>query len=92
MKEILKGMGLSVVGTPTLHLDASSALMVGLRGGGGGRLKHLEIKQLILQTWVDRRRLNLVKVSGSENPADVLTKIPTVAMFTRCRASLDLTA
>ena len=78
--EILKQMGFRVA-KPLLYSDSSSALKVAFRNGGGGRLRHLELKQLVLQHWVSLHRLGLVKVDGTRNPADFLTKTTTVEAF-----------
>ena len=41
---------------------------------GLGKMRHLEVKLLFLQGCVQRGRLNLGKVHGATNVADVLTK------------------
>jgi len=89
MAEILRCMGLRVA-KPTLYSDSSSALKVSLRQGGGGRLKHLEIRQLVLQQWVTNKRLSLAKCLGTRNPADFLTKAPTLEMFNLGKSMLRL--
>ena len=78
--EILRQMGFKVA-KPLLHSDSSSALKVAFRNGGGGRLRHLELKQLVLQHWVALHRLGLVKCLGTSSPADFLTKTTTLDAF-----------
>jgi len=56
-----------------LHVDSSAAKSIASRVGLG-RVRHLEVKFLWLQAVVRDRRLEIRKVHGTENPADVLTK------------------
>ena len=56
-----------------LHVDSSAAKSIASRVGLG-RVRHLEVKFLWLQAVVRDRRLEVRKVQGTENPADVLTK------------------
>ena len=42
---------------------------------GLGRMRHLDIRDLWLQKEVEDGRLEIVKVLGTENPADLMTKI-----------------
>ena len=78
--ENLRGMGFKVARL-LLHSDSSSALKVAFRNGGGGRLRHWELKRLILQHWVAAYRLGLVRCAGTRNPADYLTKCTTLEFF-----------
>ena len=41
---------------------------------GPGRLKHVEIKHFALQHWIRQVRLNLDKVTTTEQLADIMTK------------------
>ena len=54
------------------------------------RLKHMEIKQLVQQTWADCRRIALTKVAGTKNVADILRKALSIVMFESCRDWLCL--
>ena len=65
MAEILRCMGFRIA-RPTLYSDSSSALKASLRQGGGGRLKHLEIRQLALQ--------QSDEVLGNQEPGRLLDK------------------
>jgi len=56
-----------------LWVDSSAAKSIASRVGLG-RVRHLEVKFLWLQEVVRDRRLEVRKVHGAENPADVLTK------------------
>ena len=41
---------------------------------GDGKIKHPELKTLWVQDHVDRRIVKINKISGSTNPADLMTK------------------
>ena len=58
---------------PVWYGDSSSALQLA-NGTGAGRLKHVEVRLLAIQSRVAAGRLRLVKVESAENVADVLTK------------------
>ena len=56
-----------------LHIDAQAALGI-LERQGVGRVRHLDIGVLWLQEQQVRRVVELTKVLGTENPADLMTK------------------
>ena len=56
-----------------LWVDSSAAKSIASRIGLG-RVRHLEVKFLWLQAIVRDKRLEVRKVHGAQNPADVLTK------------------
>ena len=89
--EILKGMGLDPR-KPLLHTDSQSGMRVAIRQGGGGRLKHLEIKDLAIQQWIACGRLAIQKCAGTRNGADFLTKVPSYEMFVLGLQALRLSA
>ena len=55
------------------HCDSMAAIQNTHRQGLG-RMRHLELRWLWLQAEVQRKRLVLVKILGTENPADGATK------------------
>ena len=59
--------------TACLKEDASACIGMTKRLGPG-RLKHVEIKHFALQHWVRQGRLNLDKVTTTEELADTVTK------------------
>ena len=59
--------------TACLKEDASASIGMAARLGPG-RLKHVEIKHFALQHWVRQERLNLDKVTTTEQLADIMTK------------------
>ena len=56
-----------------LHVDAAAALGI-LERQGVGRVRHLDIGVLWLQEQQLRRVVELTKVLGTSNPADLMTK------------------
>ena len=63
-------------GTPMgvyLHVDASAAIGVAQRKGLG-KIRHLDTQPLWIQDAARQKRLSLLKVPGTENPADLMTK------------------
>ena len=59
--------------TACLQEDASACIGMATRLGPG-RLEHVEIKHFSLQHWVRQGRLNLDKVTTTEQLADIMTK------------------
>ena len=56
-----------------LKIDSSSAKAITSRLGAG-KVRHLEVRFLWLQEVTRNKQLQVVKVRGKANPADVLTK------------------
>ncbi len=56
-----------------IKIDSSSGISIASRLGQG-RLKHLEFKQLAIQTCIRRRVVRLGKVDSAHNHGDLLTK------------------
>ena len=65
-----------------LWIDSSAAKAVASRIGLG-KIRHVEVRYLWIQEDVARGRIELKKVLGTENPADVLTKPKAIAEFRR---------
>ena len=57
-----------------LHIDASAALGI-LQRQGVGRVRHLDVGVLWLQEQQLKRLVDLTKVLGTQNPADLMTRI-----------------
>ena len=57
-----------------IYSDSSAARSVARRRGIAGRLRHLQIRHLWLQSRVALGHLKLDVVAGERNPADTLTK------------------
>ena len=71
LQTMLKEMG---VKTSLVLATDSSGAKSHSSTRGLGRMRHIEVKNLFLQDLVQKRAVVLRKVSGVNNPADVLTK------------------
>ena len=56
-----------------VHTDSSAAKGIGSRRGLG-KLRHVELAQLWVQDLVARGKIRIVKIAGTDNVADALTK------------------
>ena len=66
-----------------LWSDSTSARGIACRKGLSSRTKHIETKYLWLQEAVSSRRIQWGKVRTSANPADLMTKLKSVAEMCR---------
>jgi len=71
MQSIMKDMGWEA--KITVWVDSSAAKSIASRIGLG-KVRHMEVKFLWLQEVVKAKRVEVKKVAGDKNPADVLTK------------------
>ena len=67
------GKDLGIYLQARLHVDASAAIGI-LDRRGVGRVRHLDVGMLWMQEQRLRRVLDLQKVLGTANPADLMTK------------------
>ena len=70
-QSMLKDLGM--YGSITLFTDSSAARGI-IHRAGLGKLRHLETGYEWLQSAVKAKKLQVRKVLGTENPADLLTK------------------
>ena len=80
VKGTIEGMGLQTLARDLgwnfelkLFVDSSAAKAIASRQGLG-KIRHLEVRHLWLQQAVREKKLELRKVLGKVNPADILTK------------------
>ena len=71
-----------------VYADSSAALAVAKRKGAG-KLRHINVSSLWIQERQDREDLELRKVLGTENPADLMTKYLTRTAVDRCMGYLS---
>ena len=71
MQSLLKDLGWSL--KIRVHSDATAAISI-CRRKGLRKVRHLDTTDLWIQGKVTRKKLELVKILGTEHPADVLTK------------------
>ena len=75
LKSLARELGFkNISNVVVLGTDSSAAKSFVCRRGLG-KMRHIEIRDLWLQKEVREGRLKVVKVVGSENPADLMTKI-----------------
>ena len=55
-----------------------------------GKIRHLDVEDLWVQTKVRDKTIELVKVLGAENPADILTKYVDRGILTKMLAKLGM--
>ena len=71
MRTIMRDLGFDA--KIRIHSDACAAIGIARRRGLG-RVRHLDVEDLWIQGLVRDGTIELVKVPGAENPADILTK------------------
>ena len=57
----------------TLYADSSAALAIAKRKGAG-KLRHINVSALWIQDIQDREGAQYMKILGTDNPADLMTK------------------
>ena len=72
-----------------LGTDSSAAKSFVCRRGLG-RMRHLEIRDLWLQKEIRDGKVEVAKIRGTENPADLMTKILTVKEVNSRLKSMNL--
>jgi hypothetical protein len=73
IRSMLAELGIGIQGPIQLHSDSSAARSFASRRGVG-KMRHLETRYLWLQAEVAGQRVQLRRVAGEANPADLLTK------------------
>ena len=54
--------------------DSSAAIGIAQRDGLGGRCRHIKVQYLWIQERIKEGELQVAKVPGTNNPADIMTK------------------
>ena len=72
-----------------LHSDATAAIGIARRKGLG-KIRHLDTADLWIQDKVRSKEINLIKVLGSENMADALTKYVDRATLSKALDKMNL--
>ena len=88
LQSLLKDLGWNV--QLRLHSDATAAIGM-CRRKGLGKVRHLATTDLWIQEKVRGRQIELCKVLGSENPADVFTKYVSRETMNGALARMNLT-
>ena len=89
MQSMLIDLGIHV--SVTLFTDSSAARGI-IHRAGLGKMRHLETGYLWLQAAVKAKRLQIRKVLGTDNPADLFTKHLSSADMWKHLETLDMTS
>ena len=74
-----------------LFSDSAAALSCMTRPGlVTSRMKHIELRFLVIQEWIAKRRLVVTKEAGSRNGADLFTKFLLEVLFVQHRARVGM--
>eukprot|EP00971_Amphidinium_carterae_P216068 4288747-Amphidinium_carterae.1 len=84
---LMGDLGFKVSGK--LNTDSAAAKGVASRRGRG-KIRHLEIPTLWLQSAVQRKLFEMAKVHGPDNPADLMTKFLNADVMCRHLKKLGL--
>ena len=87
LKALCADMGVPV--NVRVHTDASAAIGMARRRGLG-KVRHLAVSDLWIQDKVACKEIELLRVKGSENPADILTKPVEAKILVGHKAALGL--
>lgn len=87
MKSILRDLGFHV--KVRIHSDACAGIGMARRRGLG-RVRHLDVEDLWIQSKVRDGAIDLVKAKGADDPAHGLTKHVSAELLTRMLEQLNL--
>ena len=71
LKAVMADMGMNA--SVKVYVDANAAIGMIMRDGLSG-VRHIDTQYLWIQEAVKEKRLQVLKVDGSKNPADLFTK------------------
>ena len=71
-----------------VYADSSAALAIAKRKGAG-KLRHINVSSLWIQERQDKEYLELRKVLGTENPADMMTKHLARSSVDKCMCQIS---
>ena len=92
MTTLAKEMGFHSLGDKITLATDSSAAQSFVNRRGIGRMRHLAIRDLWLQKEIREGKLQTIKVLGTENPADLMTKALSLGDLTKRLTTLSLVA
>ena len=75
----------------TLYADSSAALAIAKRKGAG-KLRHINVSALWIQDIQDREGAQYLKIEGTKNPADLMTKYLARDKVEACMTSISQVA
>ena len=87
LQSICRDLGLDL--KLRVHSDATAAIGIAKRRGLG-RIRHLHTADLWVQEKIRSGHVELLKILGSENPADLFTKYVDSTVIAMARKRMDL--
>jgi hypothetical protein len=73
-----------------LHSDSQSAIHLAKNSAFHSRTKHIDLRYHFIRSLIEDGVLKFLKIAGSKNPADMLTKPVTTEKLELCAASVGL--
>jgi hypothetical protein len=89
LRSMLGELGIGLSGETELYSDSSAARCFAARRGVG-KMRHLEVRHLWLQEEVSSHRVQLRRVAGEDNPADLMTKYLAIRSVLKCLEFMNL--
>jgi hypothetical protein len=89
LRSMLGELGIGLSGKTELFSDSSAARCFASRKGVG-KMRHLEVRHLWLQEEVSSHRVQLRRVAGEANPADLMTKYLGIKCVLKCLEFMNL--
>nr|KYP46555.1 Retrovirus-related Pol polyprotein from transposon TNT 1-94 [Cajanus cajan] len=89
LKNFLSELGKEQKNAP-LFSDSQSAICLAKNPVFHSRCKHIQLRYHFIRELINDEELSLLKISGSENPADMLTKTVTTDKLRLCITSAGL--
>ncbi len=86
MTQLLDDWGINVTGQ--VHVDSTAALGV-VKRKGNGKMRHVRVGMLWVQQLEEAGDIRYVKINGTTNPADLMTKAVTAAMAEKHLSTLN---
>ena len=80
MAQLMKDWGQDIDGR--IFADSSAALGI-VKRKGNGKMRHVRVGMLWLQHLSEEGDMMFAKVLGTENPADLMTKVLSTAVITK---------
>ena len=75
---------------PMLHCDSLSAIQLARNPVYHSKTKHVDVKYHFIREMLEDKKIHLVKVHTTENPADLFTKGLPPESFAHCRELLGV--
>ena len=73
-----------------LHSDSQSAIHLAKNSAFHSRTEHIDLRYHFICSLIEEGVLKFVKIAGSKNPTDMLTKPVTTEKLELCAASVGL--